>query len=52
MINRELISSEWSEKVVPVHPVPPDLFPHQLDSMALLREGRNVFLGTVSIEKP
>ena len=49
MINREVISEEWSEKVVPVHPVPPNLFPHQLDTMAFIKEGKNIFLGILSI---
>ena len=49
MINRELIASEWSEKVVPLHNVPNDLFEHQLDAMALLNDGKHVFLGTKSI---
>ena len=46
MFNRELISSEWSEKVVPIHAVPPTLHPHQLDAMALLKEKKHVLLGS------
>ena len=48
MINRETIASIWAENIVPVHPVPTNLFPHQLDTMALLRDGRNVFLGKIT----
>ena len=44
MINREFIANEWAEKVVPVHPVPPKLFNHQLDAMSLIQQGQNVFL--------
>ena len=47
IINRELIASEWAEKVVPVHPVPETLFDHQLDAMSLIHQGQNVFLGTL-----
>ena len=46
MINREEIAREWSENIVPVHNVPENLFPHQLDSMALIRQGKDVFLGS------
>ena len=46
MINRELIASEWLDKVVPVHPVPQKLFDHQMDAMSLIKQGKNVFLGT------
>ena len=45
MLSREFISTEWHEKVVPTHPVPPTLHPHQLDAMALLKEKKHVFLG-------
>ena len=45
MINRQLIAEEWSEKVTPAHNVPKELFEHQLDAMALLKEGKHVFLG-------
>ena len=45
MINRELVASEWSEKIVPAHNVPNSLFDHQLDAMALLKGGKHVFLG-------
>lgn len=44
MINRENVSYEWAKNVVPVHPVPESLFPHQLDAMSLLMEGSHVFL--------
>ena len=40
-----MIISEWSENVVPVHAVPQNLFSHQVDTMALVKEGRHVFLG-------
>ena len=45
MINRELVASAWSEKIVPAHNVPNSLFDHQLDAMALLKGGKHVFLG-------
>ena len=45
MINRQLIAEEWSEKVTPAYNVPKELFEHQLDAMALLKEGKHVFLG-------
>ena len=45
MINTDVITSEWSENVVPVHAVPENLFPHQVDTMALVKEGKHVFLG-------
>ena len=45
MINRELIVSEWSENVVPHHSVPKNLFPHQVDAMALIKDRQHVFLG-------
>ena len=48
MINSDRIISEWSENVVPVHAVPHNLFPHQVDAMALVKEGRHVFLGIYS----
>ena len=35
---------EWTDKVVPIHPVPTTLFPHQLDAMSLLKGGRHVLL--------
>ena len=47
MINRELIVSEWSENVVPLHKVPQNLFPHQVDAMALIKDGNHVFLGNI-----
>ena len=49
MVNRKVISDEWSKNIVPVHPVPPNLFPHQLDTMVFIKEGKNVFLGKLSI---
>ena len=45
MTDRERTTAEWLESVVPLHPVPQVLFPHQLDAMALLKEGNHVFLG-------
>ena len=45
MIDRELINAEWAENVIPSHPVPQALFPHQVDAMALIKEGMHVFLG-------
>ena len=45
MINRESINEEWAQKVVPIHQVPRKLFDHQLDAMALIKQGKNVFLG-------
>ena len=45
MINRESIATEWREKVVPGYKVPNDLFEHQIDAMALLKEGKHVLLG-------
>ena len=49
MINRESIATEWSEKVLPVHPVPEKLHAHQLDAMSLLKQGENVFLSMLVI---
>ena len=45
MINQEIIVQELSEKVVPVHNVPEDLFAHQIDTMALIKDRKHVFLG-------
>ena len=45
MIDKELVAAEWSERVVPNHPVPVTLFPHQLDAMAMLKGGNHVLLG-------
>ena len=47
MINRALMEVEWTNKVVPIHPVPTTLFPHQLDAMSLLKEGQHVLLGKI-----
>ena len=51
MINREIIVQEWSEKVVPAHNVPEELFAHQIDTMALIKDKKNVFLGKFNIKK-
>ena len=45
MVDRSRIIKEWGENVVTNYDVPSTLFAHQLDSIALLQQGRNVFLG-------
>ena len=45
MVDRSRIVKKWGENVVNNYDVPGTLFDHQLDSIALLQQGRNVFLG-------
>ena len=44
MIEREQVLRDWSE-VLSNHPVPSNLRDHQIDAMALLKQGKHVFLG-------
>ena len=45
MINRSAVVREWTETILPNYAVPTTLFDHQVDTMALIKQGRNVFLG-------
>ena len=49
MSKREELTKEWKEKVIPHYAVPHDLRPHQIDAMSLLKQGHNVFLGTMNL---
>ena len=46
MVDRTQVLAEWAD-VVLKHPVPSHLYDHQVDAMALLKEGKNVFLGKI-----
>ena len=45
MSHRSTITAEWLENIVPNYGVPQMLYDHQIDTMSLLKEGKNVFLG-------
>ena len=44
MIDTGPLLRDWQE-VVANYPVPAQLYDHQVDAMALLKEGKHVFLG-------
>ena len=44
MIDREQVLRDWS-RVLSDYPVPSNLRDHQIDAMALLKQGKHVFLG-------
>ena len=45
MIDKSQALSDWAAVVLD-YPVPARLHDHQADAMALLKEGKHVFLGT------
>ena len=47
MLNRTSISNKWSQDIVVNYDVPKNLHDHQLDTIALLQQGKHVFLGMV-----
>ena len=51
MVDRESILRDWAI-VRQNYPVPTNLHDHQIDAMGLLKEGRNVFLGKYTVQKP
>ena len=44
MVDHSTIQQDWPD-IAKNHPVPTQLYDHQLDAMALLKERKNVFLG-------
>ena len=45
MIRSSAFVEEWSNTIVPNYAVPETLFVHQADAMALIKQGKNVFMG-------
>ena len=48
MIDRGTTLHDW-QTVLQSHPVPPHLHDHQIDAMALLKQGKHVFMGNLDI---